>query len=128
MRHRSVDSAIDFKSCDWEWGAIRFDMQSNGVPGSDVEKLAGDLNPHRATPLSTVNRRWSECLHWRVGDRDGSAVLSHVGLRKSPVKCGNGFLTANFRCPQQTKHQQQRSRIQAHGDPPSLETRNLFAA
>src|SRR5687768_12044162 len=112
MRHRSVDSAIDFKSCDWEWDAIRFDMQSNGVPGSDVEKLAGNLNPHRATLLSTLNRRRRERLHWRVGDRDGSGVLSHVGLRKSTVKCGDGFLTDDFRRPQQTKHQQHRSRIE----------------
>jgi hypothetical protein len=100
MRHRSVDSAIDFKSCDWEWGTIRFDMQPNGVPGSDVEELAGDLNPHRTTVLSTLNRRRSERLHWRVGDRDVSGVLSHVGLRKSTVKCGDGFLTDDFCCPQ----------------------------
>src|SRR5688572_6790047 len=100
MRHRSVDSAIDFKSCDGEWNAIRFDMQSNGVPGSDVEKLAGDLNPHGATLLSTMNGRRSECLHWRVGDRDGSGVLPHVGLQKSTVKCGDGFVTDDFRCPQ----------------------------
>src|SRR5687767_1279913 len=109
MRHRSVDSAIDFKSCDWEWGTVRFDMQSNGVPGSDVEKLAGNLNPHRATLLSTVNRCRSECLHWRVGDCDGIGVLSHVGLRKSTVKCGDGFLTNAFRSLQYTKHQKKHS-------------------
>jgi hypothetical protein len=117
MRRRSVDSAIDFKSCDWEWGAIRFDMQSNGVPGSDVEELAGDLNSHRTTLLSTLNRRRSECLHWRVGDRDVSGVLSHVGLRKSTVKCGDGFLADDFCCPQQTKHRQECSQTRAHGEP-----------
>src|SRR5688500_13383152 len=100
MRHRSVDSAIDFKSCDWEWDAIRFDMQSNGVPGSDVEKLAGDLNPHRATLLSTLNRRRSERLDRRVGDRHGSGVLSQEGLRKSTVTCGDGYMHGDFRCPQ----------------------------
>src|SRR5687767_2217310 len=100
MRHRSVDSAIDLKSCDWEWGAIRFEMQSNRVPGSNVEKLAGDLNPHSATLLSTLNRRRRECWHWRVGDRDGTGVLSHVRLRKSAIKCGDGFLTGDFRCHQ----------------------------
>src|SRR5687768_5961949 len=100
MRRRSVDPAIDFKSCDWEWDAIRSDMKSNGVPRCNVEKLARDLNPHRATLRSTLNRRRSECLHWLVGDRDGSGVLSHVGCRESTVKCGDGFLTDDFRCPQ----------------------------
>jgi hypothetical protein len=100
MCHGSVDSSIDLKSCDWEWGAIRFEMQSNCVTRSDIEKLAGHLNPHRATPLSALDRRRSECLHWRVGDRDVSGVLSHVGLPKSTVKCGDALLTDDFRCSQ----------------------------